>query len=578
MTATPTCNAILPLRLGGFGALRDALDYAARGDTGINFHDVRGELRESLGYARLRARALAIAWHLHRYGLAEGTRIALIANTDADFLCAFYACQYAGLVPCPLPDRGPVGSVDAYVASLRRWLDRAGAALLLAPDRLLGCASAAAAGSSAMVVAYHDLPRQADLDGADAPRPVHAVAYVQFSSGSTAEPKGVVVTQDALMANATAIARHGLRMHAHDRAFSWLPLYHDMGLVGFSVVALCGQRSVDYLAPTSFAARPLKWLRLMSSQRSTIVYAPPFAWHLAAQRYNGEADVDLSSLRIAGVGGDMLEPVVMEECMQRLAQAGLRRSAWQPSYGMAEATLAISMTDAALAPVIDAATLAFARDGTPLAAGTVHGRATRRVVGAGRALPGIELEVRGNDGRCLPERHIGHFWVRGASIMRHYLHEPLSDRRDARGFLDTGDLGYLHGGEVFVTGRSKEMIPIRGRNVWLRDVEWTAERVRPLMPGDTAAIALDDGPGGAVVLLVQRSLPAETERGELGKRIADAVLQALGVSVQVHFVPPRSLPYTTSGKLARQELRRRYLGGELQQAAAPPPRDLEPTT
>lgn len=579
MIATPTRNAKLPLRLGRFAVLRDALDYAAHGDTGINFHDVRGRLQESMSYAQLRDRALAVAWWLHRSGHVTGTRIALIAETSADFLAAFYGSQYAGLVPCPLPGRAPVGSVDAYVASLCRWLARADASMLLAPERLLGCATLAAASSGIAVSCYENLPRIPEEDRRDAPAPAHDVAYVQFSSGSTAEPKGVVVTQRALMANATAIAQHGLRMHADDRAFSWLPLYHDMGLVGFSVVALCGQRSVDYLAPASFAARPLQWLRLMSTQRSTIVYAPPFAWQIAAQRYGGEPDIDLSALRIAGIGGDMLEPSVLDTCMQKLAPAGLRTCAWQPSYGMAEATLAISMTDVERPPTVDDVVLAYAKDGTPLAARSARWRATRRLVGAGRTLPGIQLEARSDKGARLPDRHIGQLWVRGNSIMRHYLGETR-DRCDERGFFDTGDLGYLDDGEVFITGRSKDMIPIRGRNVWLRDLEWTAERVRPLMPGDTAALAFDASADTSLVLLVQRRIADEQEGSALAIRITEAIVQALGVSVRVQFVPPRSLPYTTSGKLARQELVRLYLSGALQLAAAPgvPARNLEPTT
>ena len=204
MIATPTCNARLPLRLGGFAALRDALDYAAQGDTGVNFHDLRGRLQASMPYAQLRERAMAVAWWLHRGGFAAGTRVALIAETSPDFLAAFYGSQYAGVVPCPLPGRTHAGAEDAYVASLCRWLARADAPLLLVPERLFGCATLAAAASGTTVSCYENLPLAPEADGRDAPAPAHEIAYVQFSSGSTAEPKGVVVTQQALMANASA--------------------------------------------------------------------------------------------------------------------------------------------------------------------------------------------------------------------------------------------------------------------------------------------------------------------------------------------------------------------------------------
>lgn len=563
MTPTPTQNMQLPLRLGNFHSLSDALDYAAQGETGLNFHDRQGRLSATLAYRQLQQRALQVASYLLECELPPGARVALIAETGPDFLALFYACQYAGLVACPLPYRQAVGTPEAYVAQLRHLLACAQPLWLIAPEHSMAYVRLATSEEHTHTVSYKEvLNNSAPMPPTEAAR-FHSTAYVQFSSGSTAEPRGVVVTQEALMANATAIAGYGLRMHAQDRAFSWLPLYHDMGLVGFSVVALCGQRSVDYLAPTSFAARPLLWLRLMSRYRTSIVYAPMFAWHLAAQRYAGEGDIDLSSLRIAGVGGDMVHADALEQCMSLLAPAGLREETLQPSYGMAEATLAICMTDAAKEPSIERVALDVSGEVTRVVdAGDRPSPATCRWVGSGVVLPGLEIDVRDSQARSLPDRHIGRLWVRGPSIMRHYLVDSDQDIRDAHGFFDTGDLGYLHAGELFITGRVKDMVLVRGRNIWLRDIESIAERISPLCRGDVAAIAMDEV-DGMPLLFVQRALPTSDDRQDLRTRLHDGLLDALGLTIRVEFVPPRSFPFTSSGKLARGDLRRRYMEGKL---------------
>jgi fatty-acyl-CoA synthase len=370
-------------------------------------------------------------------------------------------------------------------------------------------------------------------------------AYIQFSSGSTAHPKGIVITQAALMHNVTGIATTGLRIGHDDRAFSWLPFYHDMGLVGFSIVALCAQRSVDYLSPTTFASRPMAWLKLMSAQRSSIVYAPGFAWRLAARCVRQEDVIDLGALRIAGVGGDMISAENLQECTSALAAVGLRPSAFQPGYGMAECTLAISMADPDLKPLIDHST------GTPY-------------VGCGRPLPGLEVQVVDDAGRRLPEGGAGRIQVRGPSVTQHYYgasNEPSSGAED--GYFDTGDLGYMRAGEIFPTGRSKELIIVRGRNLWPQDIEREVGRLPGIAEGQVAAISVP-GPfeEETLVLLLQRVPADAVQRAELAERVVESVNKAFGLAARVVFLPPNSLPVTSSGKLARVVARNRYLAGE----------------
>lgn len=557
MNPTPTSNRRVPFRPGGFSNLREALDYAATGLTGVNFYDARGALTEVMTYTELREEARDLARRWRGMPLEPGDRIAMVAETSARFLIHFYASQYAGLVPCTLPHRMLAGGREAYAAQLRGLLERIAPSAAFAPTRVLPDVRGAAA-EAIPVFAFDDAGslaatrRDDELPAFDPSIP----AYVQFSSGSTSQPKGIVVQHSALMHNATAIAVHGLRMEPWDRACSWLPLYHDMGLVGFSVVALCGQRSVDYLSPTTFAARPVAWLRLMSQRRSTIVYAPAFAWRLAAQRYRGEPDIDLSALRVAGIGGDMIAPQMIETCANALAPTGFRLSAFQPSYGMAEATLAVSMS-----PV--GATLRL-EPGDSEAQDTAQHPA-RLYVGCGHPLPGVDVRVEDAAGNILPERAAGRLWIRGPNVMRSYHPhaDATSETARADGFFDSGDIGFLADGEVFPTGRSKELIILRGRNLWPQDVEWLVERLPGLKAGDVAAIGVPDAHDEeSLTLLVQRAPRTERSEVEMEVLIAGAVAEALGVVPHIVFIPPGSLPFTSSGKLARAQARASYLSGQ----------------
>jgi fatty-acyl-CoA synthase len=548
---TVTDNADLPLQLGGFSGLRHALDYAAKGQTGINFHDARGNLIESLDYAGLRRNAITVALRLRAMGLRHGDRLALIADTSAAFLSVFYGAQYAGVVPCPLPYQALPGGREAYVARLSALLVASGASWLLSPRATFACCETAAA------VDVQVLPLEAMADAAVTsatelpPVAADVPAYIQFSSGSTATPKGVVVRQQALMANADAIAVHGLRMRAGDRACSWLPLYHDMGLVGFSVVAMCAQRSVDYLPSQVFAARPLAWLELMSRQRSSIVYAPSFAWRLAAQRYPSMATgIDLSALRVAGVGGDQVRNEDLCAFSQALAPAGFRHSAFQPSYGLAEATLAVSM-----GALDDVPRLERMHD-------AASGGDVRTLLGCGRPLPGTEVRILDDAGAALPERSIGRLWVRGPAVMERYLHDD--DGRGlprADGFLDTGDLGYLLDGELFISGRAKDLIVVRGRNLWPQDIETVAATAAALATTDVAALGIERGGEERVVVLAECGVDADHHHQQLREQIGDALSTSFGIRAEVVMLPRRSLPFTTSGKLARAQAKTKYLAG-----------------
>lgn len=572
LTPTPTDNSSLALRHGDFAGIAEALDYAARGETGLNFYAARGDLAEVLPYADLRRDALDLAARLRGCGLAAGERVVLIAETEGDFARAFFACQYAGLVPAPLPLPQGFGGKDAYIEQLRAQVQACAPRAAFAPADLQDYLAAATEGFDLLFRGT-----VAGLRGRPATPFTHAarpedVAYIQFSSGSTRAPMGVVVTQGALMANIAGITAHGLRVRKGDRAVSWLPLYHDMGLVGFFLAALGSQVSVDYMATRDFARRPLLWLRLISRGRGTLSYSPSFGYELCARRAETAAtdELDLSSWRAAGIGADMIRPAVLNRFVEAFGKRGFRASAFVPSYGLAETTLAVCFSPMDRGAVVDRLDLDRMEDEGIAAAPTGASRA-RDFVACGEPLPGHELRIVGTAGEDLAERRIGRVLTRSTSLMRGYLGRPEETARvlDAAGWLDTGDLGYRLGRDLVITGRAKDLIIVNGRNIWPQDLEWGAEQAAGLRTGDVAAFSTDAGSSEHVVVLVQCRLTAPADREELRRKVSSAVKDVAGVESEVVLVGAHALPQTSSGKLSRVRARRMFEAGEFDPAARP---------
>jgi fatty-acyl-CoA synthase len=566
--ATPARRQVL----GEFATLADGLDYAAQGLTGFNFYSPRGDLAHVLSYRRLRERALAVAHRLWALGLERGARIGVVAETGPDFMVVFFACQYAGFVPCPMPYSLHIGGREAYVERIRGMLKAASATLAVTPADLRELVAEAASGAGVgLVLTFADLDALPASEGGLFPFGPDDVAYIQYSSGSTSSPKGVLITQKAVCANVRGILQHGLCVRPDDRAFSWLPLYHDMGLVGFCLAPMMGQVSVDYLATPAFARRPVLWLKIMSDSGSTIAYSPTFGYDLVSRRVNGSAgSFDLSRWRIAGIGGDMVRADVLDAFAKHLAPAGFDRRAFLPSYGMAEATLALTFADVdapVAVDVIDRAHYKLSRRAVPVEDAAAHPDRVRSFVICGRPLPGHRIEVRDDRGLPLGEREIGRVFVAGPSLMAGYFECDDATRAvmGADGFMDTGDMGYLvAGGEVVITGRAKDLILHNGRNIWPQDIEWAAERIEPLRSGDVAAFAVEGRNGeDEVVVLVQCRLSDEAAMEALRHEVSAAVHRTAGVECQVVLVPVKSLPFTSSGKLSRAGAKMRYMMGEI---------------
>ncbi len=565
MTATPTAPD-RPFHRDGFATLTEALDFAANGPTGINLYGLRGELIEAIPYGDLRARARALAARFLAAGLQPGDRTGLVADTDVDFVVAFFACQYARIIPAPLPLPAPLGGRDAYVEQIGRMLASASAAAVFGSETLMPwLRDAAAIAGTRLVMTVAGLPEAAPVD-LPAPQPDDP-SYVQFSSGSTRNPTGVLCTHRALMANALASTREGLQVTPADRAISWLPLYHDMGLVGFLLMPLSAQMSIDLMPTGAFVRRPLLWLDLLSKNGATISYSPSFGYELCAKRGDGTREgLDLSRWRIAGCGGDMVRPGPLNAFAERYRSAGFRHTAFVASYGMAEATLGLSMAPLETGLVFD--TVDVDRMETDGVVQTGEGSRSRAFVRCGRIFSGHDLEVRGDDGQALAERQVGRVFVRGPSLMREYFGDPQATAAvlSPDGWLDTGDLGYLVDGQIVPTGRAKDLILLNGRNVWPQDLEWTAEsEVERLRSGDVAAFSIDDTDGEQLVVLVQARSSDPEVRQALCTDVAAVLRARHGVEPRVELIGHNTLPQTSSGKLSRSKARTLFLSGAFRQ-------------
>ncbi|HEY4892204.1 MAG TPA: fatty acyl-AMP ligase [Reyranella sp.] len=571
MNPLPTRNSQLALRRADYKSVPEMLDYAARGETGITFYNVRGEILSALAWREVRDRAHVAARRLIGAGFAVGDRILITADTWPGFFDVFFGAQYAGLLPVPVSIPVGIGGKEAYLDQLRRQFAASGAVAAVGVDDLAGFLADAAREFPAVrlhggLAALEALPEKAvDL------RPLGPtdLCYIQFSSGSTRHPHGVQITQSALMANLAGMTGPaGLDVVPGDRAVSWLPLYHDMGLIGFTMAPLASQLSIDYLTPRDFARRPTQWLNLISRNRGTIAYSPSFGYDLATRRAANQLppDLDLSSWRHAGIGGDMIRPDVLDRFAQTFERVGFDRKAFIPSYGMAEVCLAITFCPhgtGVRTDVVDRAALAADQRAQP-AADPSDERRARRFVLCGKVLPGHRLDVRGADGKVLADRDVGRIFVKGPSIMPGYFDEPEATREvlSDDGWLDTGDLGYTLAGEVVVTGRAKDLIIVNGRNVWPQDIEWAIEARKVTKNGDTAAFSVDTVDGERVVVAVLARVSGEEARQALARDVAGAVREAIAVDCDVVLVPPTlGLPTTSSGKLSRARTKANYLAG-----------------
>ncbi|MEU9918210.1 fatty acyl-AMP ligase [Streptomyces sp. NPDC051001] len=532
------------------------------------------EADETLTYGELERAARRVAALLQER-FAVGDRLLVLHPSGPGFARSLLGCMYAGMVPVPAPP--PDGSQRKRADRLAAIARDAGAVGALAEGTDLEALASWAKEQElrGMTVLAPDPADELPAASRWRPPPAdpHALAFLQYTSGSTAAPKGVMVDHANLLANAEILAAIS-GMSADRPVGGWLPLYHDFGLIGLLLTPLVlGGRSV-LMPPVAFLKRPHTWLTLIDRHGIDFSPAPNFAYDLCVQRITDEelAGLDLSRWRCAVNGAEPVQAATVEAFTRRFAAAGLRPEAMLPGYGMAETTLVVCGDRPARRAVITEVDAAAFERGELLAPAT--GAAVHRVVSSG---PAEYLDVRIIDadaGRVLPDGRVGEIWVRGPNVARGYWGRPEETRRvfDAvtpdgeRGFLRTGDLGILHEGELYVTGRSKELIIVRGRNLYPQDLEAATRQAHPALEGGVGAAFSVPVPEEEVVVVreyrARRVEPDEPARAVASVR--DRLTREVGVPAHnVVLVPPGTVSRTTSGKIQRRLLRRRFLGGEL---------------
>jgi len=555
-----------------------ALERAAATRLGVRFLD-RRERDTLIPYRELLAAARRVAAGLRRLGLRRGERVALILPTGPGFYHAFFGASLAGAVPVPLYPPVRLGLLDEYHQRTAEMLRACGARLVLtetAIRRILGpTVERARPPLGCLTVA--ELP---DGQPSDDRAAIDDVAFIQFSSGTTGAPKPIQLTHRQVLANASLILDQIMTSYPEEgglvhRGVSWLPLYHDMGLVGCVLVALLHPGELTLIPPELFVARPAVWLRAISRFKGTVSPAPNFAYALCAERVTDEeiTGVDLSSWRLALNGAEPVTPGVLERFIRRFAQHGLRPEALTPVYGLAEATLAVTFSDVRH-PFrwrrFDRRRL----NGEGVAAPTDEGTDGEALVDLGRPLPGFQLRVVSPGGVELPEGRIGRILVRGPSVMQGYHGESAATAAvlDTEGWLDTGDLGFLLDARLFLHGRAKDVVIINGRNHAPQAVEHALEGLAGMRAGCCAAVGIvpSGGDGEELALLLERARSGPRDDEALARAARERVASRTGlVPRRVLVLEPGTLPRTSSGKIRRAEARRRLLAGELR-----PPRPV----
>jgi acyl-CoA synthetase (AMP-forming)/AMP-acid ligase II len=513
------------------------------------------------------ASAAAISGKVRR-----GDRVLICVPTGRAFLEAFLGAMSIGAVPVPLPSLEGFARPAAFVNRLSSVVQDAAPAAVFADRRT-------AAHLRQCGLLSQDLPliEPGTFEPTETPQFCPAVgdetAFIQYTSGSTGTPRGVVITVRNLAANVDAMGE-ALRVTPEDRLVSWLPLYHDMGLIGGLLGPAAHGASCWLMSPLEFMLRPGRWMHALSMARATLTVAPNFAYGMVA-RTVADRDLlglDLSSLRAAINGAEPVDPATAEAFCKRLAPSGFSPSSYFPVYGLAESTLSVTFPPLGRGIKVDHVRREDLSKGhaVPAEPGAAD---AMRMVSVGRAIAGHDVEIVGDDHAPLPERRLGEIVVRGPSVSPRYFeqHRPHGERRRS---LRTGDVGYLADGELYVVDRIKDLIIVAGRSYSPSDIERAAERAPGLRAGRVVAFGVTDKERGteALVLAVEVRPRSGVELDRLANAIRAEVSEQVGLAAaDVRLLRPGTLARTSSGKLMRRDARDRYLASALDDARAVTP-------
>jgi acyl-CoA synthetase (AMP-forming)/AMP-acid ligase II len=522
------------------------------------------------------------AFHLRARGVKQGDRVLLVLPTGPSFLAAFYGCQVLGAIPVPVVPPTSLARMDDHIARIARVASICEATAVVVSAQLLAITGLVrsrfkeARAALSNVVFGQDLLREEGRVTDHAVVSPEAPAMLQFTSGSTGDPKGVILPHRSLLANMRGIGL-AAGFTLDDVAIAWLPLFHDMGLIGHFLASVAWGLPLVLMPPEMFIKRPREWLKAISKYRGTCSAAPNFAYSLCAKKIKDRdlEGIDLSTWRVAFCGAEPVNPCTITDFVTRFEPHGFQSTTFFPVYGMAELSLAATFPPAGTPPRFDRIRRHdFEQTGKAEPLGDVDSEAADSVtwVSVGRPLPAHEVRVVDANGRRVGERRQGEIEVRGPSMMAGYYRSAAATAEAIRdGWLRTGDLGYIADGDLFVTGRRKEIIIKSGKNLYPQDIEAAAAKVQGIRVGCCAAFGVSNPGRGTedLVLVCETRLEDAQERARLMSEVRTAVLEAIGATPDVVvLVGPGTVPKTSSGKIQRDLMRKRYVAGDMKAGAA----------
>lgn len=557
--------------MGSFKTLADALDAAAQTAGEIGFIDGANDERR-LSYRLLSRAAMRLLAVLQARGANPGDPLILFVGDNLRFLQFFWAAVYGGLTPVPVA----AGATDAHLEKLVRvWKHMGEPRVVTDPrhqERIRGWLESHGETQAAERLAANalsDEPPGVETPAERAAVAAQDTAFIQFSSGSTGDPKGVVLSHANVLANIRGITE-GSRFTNEEVAVSWMPLTHDMGLIGFHLTLLCHSFNHYLMATDLFARRPMLWLQKAAEKQATLLCSPNFGYRhtLRAIAARGLPDLDLSAVRRIYNGAEPISPVLAREFLQTLAPTGLSANSMFAVYGLAEASLAATFPPAGEG----LSTVSVARGelgvGDPVR--FADGNDAVELVDLGRPVSGADLRIADAQGQVLAEDIVGRVWIAGDNVTAGYYHNEAANEAAliGDGWLDTGDLGFTHGGDLVITGRAKEIIFVNGQNHYPQDLEQIATAADGGELNKIAAVGVRPPGGDADELVLFVVFRGHNEDFvAIARAVSSVINQRTGLAVS-RVLPVRNIPKTTSGKLQRSQLASAYAAGEFADVAA----------
>jgi fatty-acyl-CoA synthase len=519
-------------------------------------------------FAEVGREAKSIGACLQALGYVKDDRIALVLPAPQDFVLTFLGTISAGIMPVPMYPPLALGRMDNYIDRAVGILKVSGARVLLTTRELIPILRPVLSRVPTLKTLLDvETLRQMKPD-----RPLTEIeirpdepCFLQFTSGSTSAPRGVIVAHQNLIANARSIIKALEVDPEKDRAVSWLPLYHDMGLIGFVISTLVAQISVVFIPTIAFVKHPGVWMETVHKFRATITFGPNFAFELAAKRAPRNSKMDLSCLRVLGCGSEPINPKTMEHFLHTFAQSGLNPNALMPCYGMAEATLAIAF-DHLHRPlrklVIDRQAYESRNIACPIPERLQDSKKKFELVSCGRVVPDHQIGILDEKGKFLPEGRVGEIVFKGASVTPGYFQNPKASRQLLKGgWLHTGDLGFILDGDLYISGRQKDLVIINGKNYPPQAIEWVVEEVAGIRKGSVVAFSVDGDATEKLIIIAETTM---IDNAELAQAVSDQIRSAFGLSVdKVVLVARGSIPKTSSGKLQRRRTKALFEDGLL---------------